>query len=142
MKLAEILVVDDSDIDLKIVEYQMSRENMKFNLHTAANGQAAIDFLNSDKNPDIDIIFLDLNMPFMDGFSFLEYRKKHDISNCPIAICTSSTYYEDMDKAYALGATDYIEKPPTKNSIKQLIEKIETVYWEEFDGELRILKAS
>ncbi|MGH1350871.1 MAG: response regulator [Methyloligellaceae bacterium] len=142
MKLAEILVVDDCDIDLKIVEYQMSRENMKFNLHTAINGQAAIDFLNSDENPGIDIIFLDLNMPFMDGFSFLEYRKNNELPNCPIAICTSSTYYEDMDKAYALGATDYMEKPPSKANIKKLIEKIETVYWEEYDGELRILKAS
>lgn len=142
MKLADILVVEDCAFDIEIIKGLMKADHMKFNLHTAVNGQDALDFLNSDKNPGIDFILLDINMLFMDGFSFLEYKQEHAVPDCPVVVCTSSTYDEDMDKAYLLGATDYIEKPPSIDKIKNFIGKIKTVYLDENDNEFRILQAA
>src|SRR5690606_34954928 len=86
-------------------------------IHTALNGKEALDLLNgylSGSNAVPDVIFLDLNMPIMDGFAFLEAFKRVNIPNkemVSIVIVTSSTDPADIAKAKAMGIDHYLTKP-------------------------------
>ncbi len=123
-QLVNVLLVEDNEFDIELTKCVMEEDHIEFNLYIADNGQDAIDFLTSEANPRIDLILLDINMPYMDGFGFLENRNLTGKPVCPVVMCSTSTFKDDIEKCYALGANDYIEKPPTLDKIKLFVEKI------------------
>ena len=97
-------------------------------VYIATNGQEALDFVQeqSDTPQYPEVIFLDLNMPVMDGFEFLERFEKIQQKakqRIPIYILTSSNYFKDFERAKDFSVTGYIIKPLTEKKIMGALEE-------------------
>jgi CheY-like chemotaxis protein len=121
-KSRKILLVDDDKtynfLHTRIFEITGIADEINATLY----GVQAIDLLrkSSDKSSLPDVILLDLSMPVMDGFAFLEAFKKSDIpnkENITIIIVTSSSDYRDKAKARELGIKHFLVKPVNENEL-------------------------
>lgn len=102
--MAKILVVEDEKrMQGIIVEYM---QKGGYTCITADDGVEALAVL---KNNDIDLMILDIMMPYLDGFSVC--RVSREMTNIPIIILTAKGEEEDKLKGYEYGADDYITKP-------------------------------
>jgi DNA-binding NtrC family response regulator len=92
-------------------------------LHYFFDGEDCYDFIGSDSNDiNFSLIICDINMPKMDGFTFLELAR----SNYPdLDICMCSAYgsEEYLEKAKSLGAFEYLTKPLNFKKLKDLVTK-------------------
>jgi PAS domain S-box-containing protein len=117
-----VLIVDDNENNLYSLRALINK-HMDVEVLQAVSGQAAID--TALKNPRIDLIILDIQMPEMDGFqtaSMLKVRQK--TKDIPIIFLTAAYKTDEFQKkGYAVGAADYLLKPIDDN---QLINKIST----------------
>lgn len=101
-----ILLVDDSPAILSF--YKDHLESKGFRVICAVDG---IDGLSKLKEETIDVVVSDLQMPRMDGFTFLEeIRKTHNSTECPFILVTSLNSLEAKKKALTMGANDYLVK--------------------------------
>ncbi|SFW31071.1 response regulator [Cellulophaga fucicola] len=117
--LYRILLVEDDEVTNFITISKLS--NLGFtNIKAVENGQEAIDYL---KQYQPDLIILDINMPIMDGFEFMEYKEDNNYcTGIPIIIVTSSG--RPLDKEKALGfvdVIDYLEKPLNYDKIQKIL---------------------
>ena len=116
-KKKKILVVDDSEIDLELVEMMLQD---KYTILPTKSGKEALDYLLHYSN--VDLILLDIVMPEMDGWeTFTRIKDLGTISNVPIAFLTSVHEIEEQNHAKEIGAADYIFKPYTR---KELLKRI------------------
>ena len=120
--MAKILVADDEP-DLEVLIKQKFRRKIRENHYEflfAENGKEALEKL--DKNPDVDIVLSDINMPEMDGLTFLSHLKE---SNSLIKAVIVSAY-GDMDNirtAMNRGAFDFITKPINFDDLAVTMDK-------------------
>ena len=115
----KILLVDDDDVHLIATEAILKD---KYDIKMVKSGKEALEFL-EDKQNIPDIIMLDILMPEMDGWAVFD--KINDIASLkftPIMFFTSVDDESAKEKAYELGALDYITKPCEK---KLLLSRIE-----------------
>jgi CheY-like chemotaxis protein len=126
-----VLLVDDNDEACFLNEKLLKSVNFASHTHIATDGNNALNFVISnciekdkDKEPCPDLIFLDISMPGMDGFEFLEeFQSLSFNSKKPkIFMLSSSDHEQDIEKAKQFNADGYIVKPLTKNKLKALIE--------------------
>lgn len=93
-------------------------------VHTALNGREALDLLNNYYQGSVaapDVILLDLNMPILDGFGFMEAFKKLKFPNkerIKIIVVSSSQDPKDISRSKELGASQYLSKPLTEESLR------------------------
>lgn len=117
----KILIVDDSAVNRMILSKILSSE---FDILEAENGRAALDML-SDCCDSISLILLDIVMPVMDGYSFIEiFKNSEDMPSIPIIIETKSSGDQDEVKALSAGAADFITKPYKPEIIKRRVRNI------------------
>ncbi len=107
----QILIVDDSELMRTIVE-QVIRENLrdsadKIQFHHAANGKDAMGIF---QRGEISLVFLDWNMPVLDGVEFVREVRGSGYK-VPIVMITSVTDSEKILQAAAAGVNSYVEKP-------------------------------
>jgi CheY-like chemotaxis protein len=124
-------IIDDDEVYVYLIKRIIKQTNLVDLIKIFGNGLDAIDFLkeNSD-NPDSlpEIILLDLSMPIMDGWQFLEeymllYPKLG--RKITIYIVTSSISPSDIIKAKSISeVTDYIIKPITKEKLIEIIHAL------------------
>ena len=100
-----ILVVEDNKDLLEITCVFLSRKG--YNVIPAENGSEALDKLESNY---IDLCVLDLMMPEMDGYEFIDLLKRHNY-DFPIIVTTAKSAFIDIEKGFNLGADDYLVKP-------------------------------
>lgn len=114
----KLLIVDD-EIGIRevIKEYAL---NENYDVFEAENGLSAIEIM--DKNPDIDLIVLDIMMPKMDGFTFLTNIRKN--YNTPVIMLSARDDEYDKLQGFNLGVDDYVTKP---FSPKELMARIKAV---------------
>ena len=123
-----ILLVDDDQVFHFLSTKVIKKMDFTDEIHTATNGREALNVITnrfSGLNPLLDIIFLDINMPIMDGFGFIEAFKKLTVpqkENIRIVIVTSSQDSSDIQRAKELGITHYLVKPISENSIRSVLE--------------------
>lgn len=104
---ATILIVDDVRLNIQILTAILKD---LYQIRIAMNGKQALELI--AKQPDIDLILLDIEMPIMGGFEACELLKKDPkTSHIPIVFITANTEEEDEEKGLELGAVDYITKP-------------------------------
>ena len=104
----QILIVEDNMLNREILKDILSDA---YSVLEAGNGQEALDVLREHAN-DIAVILLDVMMPVMDGFTFLDRIKADDrLSLIPVIIMTQSDSEADEVAALAHGATDFVPKP-------------------------------
>jgi CheY-like chemotaxis protein len=120
--MSSILYIDDDPDD-----HEFFREALKIvapdvNCYFARDGATAIDLLYSVVLLP-DHIFLDLNMPHMDGKQFLYTLKKSDFKDIPVSIFTTSTNPRDKNECEKLGATNFYTKPTTYTGIVEFLSQ-------------------
>ena len=101
---AKILVVDDEKRLVSLVEAYLKQEG--YTVVTASNGQEAL-FLAHHEKPDL--ILLDIMMPEMDGYEFIQAHRR--VADTPIILLTARVEEEDHVIGLELGADDYVTKP-------------------------------
>ena len=103
-----ILVVDDAS--LARLYYRSTLEQAGFKVEEALNGLEAIEKLLTLR---VDMLVVDVNMPHMDGFSFLDVLRRKELPLCSIPALVTSTENRqaDFDAARAAGANFYLVKP-------------------------------
>jgi CheY-like chemotaxis protein len=124
-----ILLVDDDKIFNFLSEKTIASLGLVNEIHFATNGKQALELLDLYREGKIempDIIFLDLDMPIMNGYDFLREFRKLDIPNknsIIIVVLTSSANPDDVNKARELGIKYYFNKPLSRNEIKDMISQ-------------------
>lgn len=95
MTVKEILIVDDESVAIMICEKLMKVYDPKLEIKGITSPVEAIFYLEEHKP---DIIFLDIRMPLMDGFAFLDAMQERNLS-VPVILLTSSTSYDDQRRS-------------------------------------------
>jgi len=122
-----ILLIDDEPVFNFIAESHIKRIDPSAEVFSVFNGKEAITFLEDAFNGKIKTpthIFLDLNMPIMDGFSFLtEYKKlsKAYKTDIQVIIVTSSTNLLDKARTRHFDVNNYINKPISTEQLKYIL---------------------
>jgi CheY-like chemotaxis protein len=129
MKKKKIWIVDDDAIYQIIIDKLIKKSEMFSDKSSFKNGQEAINALyNSLNNEELlpDIILLDVNMPIMDGWEFMEEMKGINSKinkKITIYIVSSSIAPEDKTKSKTFEIFDYISKPISVEDIMSIAEK-------------------
>ncbi len=114
-----ILIVEDDQFLIKALRDKLERSG--FAVHVATNGEEALRLM-SEAKPNL--ILLDLVMPKMNGFQFLEeFNKLKGKNKAHVVVLSNLGQEEDRDKAQKLGAKDYFVKADM--SLKQIVETVE-----------------
>lgn len=123
-------MIDDDELTNYIHEITVEETGCTDNLVTTESGAEALHYLQSKVNqghPSPDLIFLDINMPAMDGWEFLtEYEKlDHNLINqIKVVMLTTSLNPEDEEKSKTITLVkDYKNKPLTKELLTEVINK-------------------
>ena len=128
-----LLLVEDSPADVDLVEEVLTEFENEIDIYSVQNGVKALDYLKQlgdfEKAPRPDLILLDIDMPKMDGFEFLqEIKTDEELSLIPVIILTMSNASEDIEKAYRLGANCCITKPLGFEDFNQIMQAI-NLFW-------------
>lgn len=132
-RAVEILLVEDSAIDIQLTEEAFSEGKIHNNLHVVNDGEEAMAFLRQSgrfaKMPRPDLVLLDLNLPRKDGREVLaEMKMDEDLRRIPVVILTTSRAEEDILRAYNLHSNCYVTKPIDMQQFLDVIKSI-SEFW-------------
>ena len=129
-KFKTVMLIDDNEIDNLINQKMIEAAAIADNIYTHTGAKSAIEFLKNMEKLDVadnvlpDVIFLDIDMPLMDGFQFLdEFEKLTNVAKgkCKIVMLTSSINPQDFNRSKKYeNVKQYINKPLSHESIVQL----------------------
>jgi response regulator RpfG family c-di-GMP phosphodiesterase len=127
--IGTVMLVDDNDTDNFISKRIIEITKFSENVIVKNSGKSALDYLVENKeSPDAipDIIFLDINMPIVDGFVFLyEYEKFSNSvkDKCRVIILSSSDNKRDIDKIVNNDfVIKFVTKPLTEKTLEEIME--------------------
>lgn len=130
-EVLNILIIDDDEINNFIAAKLIDKIHPVANISICLNGKEGIDFLASriHKEEELpDIVFLDINMPVMNGWEFLEEFEKIKNSikkRIMINMLSSSVYNDDITKSQTFTTVNkFISKPLTTDKIKDLYNSL------------------
>jgi CheY-like chemotaxis protein len=110
-KYRQIILIDDDEDDREIFLTALSRIERPVTCHAFDSARTVLDQL-IEKKVHTDLIFLDLNMPVMNGQQFLIEIKKHEeLKKIPIIIFSTTSHLPTIQLMKELGAMDFITKP-------------------------------
>ncbi|MFD0939712.1 response regulator [Pedobacter boryungensis] len=125
-----LLVIDDDDINIFIIKKIVEKTGYAINMVSKNNGQQAIDYLNdviSANQPLPHLILIDINMPVMNGWEFVEaYQALGIEQRVDLYILSSSVYENDIEKTKSYSTVKgFISKPLSIERLKELIKELE-----------------
>jgi two-component system LytT family response regulator len=114
------VIIDDEPKAIQSLSWELSNFSDEIEVKATFNdpGKALIYLVDNE----VDCLFLDVEMPTMDGFKFLNNLNNLTSANCAVVITTA--YNEYAIKALKKNATDYLLKPIDRDDLKETIEKI------------------
>jgi len=120
------LVIDDSVLHHKMYRAIFTRGALADSMvYYALNGREGYSLL--AEHPELTLVFLDLNMPEMNGLELLERRRENKLHpHVPIVMVTTEQTAADEARGRAAGAWDYLRKPFTPSQVERLIERATT----------------
>lgn len=110
--MTQILVIEDNELNQKLIKDILESQN--YTVTTANNGK---DGLEKAFENDYDLILLDIQMPLVSGYDFLQIYDK----NTPIIVVSACAMENEVNKAKEMGCVDYITKPI------QIVEFLNTI---------------
>ncbi|MCK5198787.1 MAG: response regulator [Spirochaetales bacterium] len=115
----KVMCVDDSNTIRMLVEKTLIPAG--YEVMGAENGQDALDKLSSD----IDLFLVDVNMPVMDGFEFVEkLKQKDEFKSKPVIFLTTESSTEKKEKGKVLGINGWVVKPFEPESFLKVINML------------------
>jgi CheY-like chemotaxis protein len=121
MVYQNILLIDDDIDDQEIFLAALKSVSTEVGFNSYQNAAEALTKL-ATKEVTPDIIFLDLNMPVMNGGEFLFAIKKHDsLKDIPVVVLSTSSHPETIRQTMALGAQQFITKPDRFSDLVQIL---------------------
>jgi len=122
-----ILLAEDDADDRLLFEDALNDIDRDTELTTVKDGVELLTALHSNASPSPSVIFLDLNMPRMDGFECLtEIKADNNLNSIPIVVFSTSDSITAIDTTYSLGANFFIRKPSSFQLLKKSIKTILT----------------
>lgn len=122
LKDAHILLVDDNEDNRNLLCLYL--RNTPFTLETAENGRDAVEMF---KKTSFDIVFMDLEMPIMDGYEatrqFRKWEATEKLAVTPIVALTAHAFVRFKKKCMAAGCSDYLTKPVRRNTLIHCISR-------------------
>jgi len=128
-KAITILLIEDNSADAFLTSEMLKDSAVPNVVHVAKDAAKAFRHL-LDKDggagkPLPDLILLDLNLPVMDGFSFLSVMEKEkQLRDIPIFVLSASSARADVEKARSLGARGYLVKPLDLDEFEALLNGV------------------
>jgi CheY-like chemotaxis protein len=128
-----VLLVEDDPGDVLITREALSAGKILHNLYVVENGEAAIEFLQQEgeyaDSPRPDLVFLDLNLPRLDGREVLARIKANDaLRRIPVVVLTTSDAEEDVLRSYDLHANAYVTKPVDFDAFMKVVRQIDEFF--------------
>lgn len=121
--LRKVMIVEDSTLQAQMYRTVFTHYRYpKCQLVFALNGLEALDRLALER--DIDLIVLDINMPKMNGLTFLETMRRNGYGHVPVIIISTEDKDDDIRRGLMLGARAYIKKPWKSDQIRELVARI------------------
>ena len=132
-RTAEILLVEDNPGDVRLTQEALRESKVLNNLHVVGDGLQAMAFLRREGDhaeaPCPDVIFLDLNLPKMDGREVLaEIKSDPDLKRIPVVVITSSEAEKDIVQTYDLHVNCYVTKPVDFDQFINVVHSINN-FW-------------
>jgi two-component system, chemotaxis family, response regulator Rcp1 len=124
MNPSEVLLVEDNAGDALLIGQALAEYPTPVHLHIARDGEQALQMLDG---PDFkpDLIILDLNIPKMSGYAVLALY--HPKRKTPVVVFTASENEADANRAFSLGAREFVHKPMDldeyKHAVSDMIRK-------------------
>jgi len=123
---ASILLIDDDADDRELFGEALQRVGPHIRFESASSGQMAFELLRSRKRNELpDLIFLDINMPVIDGWHCLSLLKSSEaFKHIPIIIYSTSAPDGAQEAAIRLGALSYVLKPNQFTELKKMLAEV------------------
>ncbi|MFC4543638.1 response regulator [Halosolutus amylolyticus] len=132
----DVLLVEDNPGDVRLTQEAFNAVTADISLHVTTDGLEALDCLSrllEDPSASLpDLVLLDLNLPRMGGFEFLEnVRSDSDLANLPVLVLTSSEATEDVRESYDRCANAYLTKPTDPDEFVTIAEAVVNFWFEQ-----------
>jgi len=134
--LVTVLHIDDDPNDTELLRAAVRRANAPFDLQNVEDADKALSYLSGHGNyanrtlfPLPALILLDLKMPRATGFEILKWIRKHpELGRLPVVVLSGSELHDDIRRAYEIGASSYLIKPPGFEALVEMIKDV-TAIW-------------
>ena len=116
-----VLIVEDNQVNQRLAMRQLLR--LGFSAEAVGNGREAVD---AQARENYDLIFMDVQMPVMDGYEASAEIRRHEIRSrrhVPIVAMTANALNEDRDSCLAAGMDDYVSKPVSLANLRIVIDR-------------------
>ncbi|MBO5032025.1 MAG: response regulator [Lachnospiraceae bacterium] len=117
-----LLVVEDNEVNMEIIKAILERTHA--HVTCAWDAEEAIDIISKSKEGHFDLIFMDIQMPGMDGYTAtrtIRCMDRHDSMTIPIIAMTANAFAQDVEKAFNAGMNAHIAKPV---DVEELFQKM------------------
>jgi CheY-like chemotaxis protein len=124
----DILLIEDDDTINFYNEFVIKEMGIAEEVHIAVNGRIALDYLDrqaAEGKPLPELIFLDINMPVMNGFEFIEeYEQRSWRGSTLVVMLTTSLHPADVARAKKYNSiSEYLHKPLMEDSLKGIVAR-------------------
>ncbi|MBO9199622.1 MULTISPECIES: response regulator [Niastella] len=134
-KAKTLFIIDDDEDDQLFINEAMKDLNIPFECFYANNGEVALQQLKNEVVPLPDFIFLDLNMPKLNGKECLiEIKKLPRYSSVPLIIYTTSSNHKDKQEIMKLGAHYFLTKPTRISELCNCLTSVFSMDWNQVAG--------
>lgn len=121
----KVIIIDDDEDDIEFLQMAVREVDASCECSGYSNSTEALCLLTGHDTNLPDFIFLDLNMPRLNGKSCLQQLKKnHRLSAIPVVIYSTSQQQSDRNEMLQLGAAYYFSKPVLYEEVLQIVETV------------------
>lgn len=127
-----LITLADDDEDDRLF-FTDAFEELKINtiVNTVNNGKELLNYLNHPETVLPNIVFLDLNMPILNGIDCLKQIKANEkFNDIAVAIYSTSSSDQDVEDTFVLGANIYIKKPSNFDDLKKILSDVVIINWQ------------
>lgn len=126
-----VLIIDDDDDDRSLFSDALGEVSSTVKCVSVSDGQEGLEILRDARQALPDLIFLDLNMPRLNGKQCLaEIKKIPELAHIPVIMYSTTKRIEDVEETQKLGAAYFLTKPALFNDICHAIKMLLDIKWE------------
>ncbi len=124
MKIKKVLIVDDDKVSILLTEALLRKQLPNADIHIEYDGEEAIKYLEACGDHLPELVLLDIDMPKVDGFEFLNWHQKSPyVDKMEIVMLSLSSNSKDMERSLAYNAVKhYITKPLNQQKIEFIVK--------------------